>query len=249
MADLLLHLGPWMAASAMVVAVYSGNRQLPMMSDIAHLIVAKHIIAAVWRGLVRPAQQKFHVTEKGVRVTRPDASLLLPLAAFAVATGAGPILALGTGNTRTGDSGFWLVFFWTGINLLLLCLAIIGGIDKPLRRAEQRFRLSRDEVIINAPAGPFSARLIDVSMSGALEEISLQQAMPMVGEVFIDALGLVLPFRQSLIKGNRVVVQFMHDENSERALLLALFCPAHAPAVSKVKIIPSMRAAARQILH
>ena len=146
----------------------SGGRVAPILSDVSQIIVTPQILKAAVFGLARPQGQRFEVTAKGGdrnrgfvewRVLRPflcliAISLIAVLAAFYVKNGADDV--------RYSTPAL----AWTWYNLIVLVVACFVCIERPRKRAAERYA-SRELVSVKTSRGAQLAQLADLSITGA----------------------------------------------------------------------------------
>ena len=103
-ADGIANFVPYYLAQIAVMAWLSGQRVLPVMTDVSQLLAAREILTAVAIGLFRPKGQKFKVTAKGGDRSKTVIQwrMLITFAAFLALTILGIVVAFGgTARCRT----------------------------------------------------------------------------------------------------------------------------------------------------
>ena len=129
----------------------SGGRVVPILFDVSQIIVMPQILKAALFGLARPQGQKFEVTAKGGdrnrgfvewTVMRPFVGLLvLSIAAMAWAFYV---------NGEAGEIHFSSpALAWTWYNLIVLVVLCFVCVERPRKRASERFA-SRELVSVKA---------------------------------------------------------------------------------------------------
>jgi cellulose synthase (UDP-forming) len=146
----------------------SGGRVAPILFDVSQIIVMPQILKAALFGLARPQGQKFEVTAKGGdrnrgfvewTVMRPFVGLLvLSIAAMAWAFYV---------NGEAGEIHFSSpALAWTWYNLIVLVVLCFVCVERPRKRASERFA-SRELVSVKAAGRTQLMQLADLSITGA----------------------------------------------------------------------------------
>ncbi len=106
--DLLLWMGPMVAANYLFMGYLSGNRSLPIMSDVTQVLTAFVICRTVLTGLIRPFGRPFKVTAKGLSSsgTTVQWKLLWPFAVMALASVGGLGLNVSRFSLTHGATGY-----------------------------------------------------------------------------------------------------------------------------------------------
>jgi cellulose synthase (UDP-forming) len=249
-AQLLSYLLPWLAGGFMFVHVYGRGTQIPLLSDVAQLCATPAITRACVVGLFRPFGRAFKVTRKGVTATRLHPELLRPLIDALILSLSGPVVDLAMGNPRGGDIGFGLVLVWTGINCFLLAFALIAAIDKPMRRAEQRFRLAARVTLLDPSGAEMPARLNDISVGGAAITLQGTAPPPQSGRLRLGGTSLEIPFRTVRIHPDRgLSACFDHTADTRDRLILHLFDPGHVTRFDQVDLFDNCRHLVAQLFR
>ena len=166
--DLATRFLPYFLWSGLVMSWLSGGKVVPILFDVSQIIVMPQILKAALFGLARPQGQKFQVTAKGGdrnhgfvewTVMRPFVILLvLSLAAVLRA------LYVNGGSNEIYYSIPALA--WTGYNLIVLVVLCFVCIERPRRRAAERFA-SRELVSVKKADRTQLMQLADLSITGA----------------------------------------------------------------------------------
>ena len=146
----------------------SGGRVVPILFDVSQIIVMPQILKAALFGLARPQGQKFQVTAKGGdrnrgfvewKVMRPFVGLIgLSIAAMAWAFYV---------NGEAGEIHFSSpALAWTWYNLIVLVVLCFVCVERPRKRASERFA-SRELVSVKAAGRTRLMQLADLSITGA----------------------------------------------------------------------------------
>lgn len=144
-ADGISHFLPYYIAQITVMAWISGQRVLPVMTDISQLLAARDILTAAFVGLVKPQGQKFKVTAKGGDRSRMIIQwgtmrfflLLLGL------TFLGVVMTF-WGNAQIQDSSM-IALYWAWYNMVILIAGIAICFETP--RLRQHDRLLGGEIV------------------------------------------------------------------------------------------------------
>jgi cellulose synthase (UDP-forming) len=166
--DLASRFLPYWLWSGLVMHWLSGGRVVPILSDVSQIIVMPQILKAVVFGLARPRGQKFQVTAKGGdrnsgfvewAVLRPFVCLIaLSMAAVAWA------FYVNDGADEIRYSSPALA--WTWYNLIVLVVLCFVCIERPRKRAAERFA-SRELVSVKTSNRTQLMQLADLSTTGA----------------------------------------------------------------------------------
>lgn len=147
-ADGIAHFLPYYLVQVAVMAWLSGQRVLPVMTDVSQLLAVREILTAVAVGLFRPKGQKFKVTAKG-----GDRSgivvqwrMLITFAALLLLTIAGIVVAFGGGGPLQDSS--LVALYWGWYNMVILIAAIAICVERPRLRRNERLRGSRPVTVI-----------------------------------------------------------------------------------------------------
>ena len=166
--DLATRFLPYWLWCGLVMHWLSGGRVTPILFDVSQIIAMPQILKAALFGLARPQAQKFQVTAKGGDrnhgfvewgVMRPSVGLIvLSLAAvlwaFYVHGGAAEIHFSSP------------ALAWTWYNLIVLVVICFVCVERPRKRAAERFS-SRELVSVKTADCAQLMQLADVSITGA----------------------------------------------------------------------------------
>jgi cellulose synthase (UDP-forming) len=202
----------------------SRGGQLPFVNQAQTLLASFAVIPALFKGLLNPGDHRFAVTDKGVR----RAGLLIHWRTLRWLLGyAGVVIAgiiyhfcLKTGGSYNVR---FVTLMWSLFNLLVVFIAAAPCLEAPRPREEERFP-TRESVELDTPNGPRSARLRDLSLSGALLELNHELAPG-------DTLGLQLAdvgaVRARVVRRaapNVWGIAFGCTDDERHALIRKLFC-------------------------
>ena len=255
--DLVNHLVPMMAANMLFMYYMAGNRVLPLMTDISHLLTSVVILRTVLSGLVRPFGRPFKVTAKGLSSSSVTVQwrLLAPFACAAAATILGVAVHAGSFDTLHGSAGYTTNVIWSLTNAAMLALAALVCIEFPRRRRDERFvssepvrlRLSgfsdEEEASESSRCEAFelACELQDLSLGGArllLPEVDHALAGPATLLLYskADQTTLHLPIQVVTRSGRMVRVQFLPDAWIRHALIRKLFTGEYHKDVENISI-------------
>ncbi|TCD16281.1 glycosyltransferase [Oricola cellulosilytica] len=156
---------PYYLAQVTVMAWLSGQRVLPVMTDVSQLLAAREILTAITIGLIRPKGQKFKVTAKGGDRSRTIVQWrMMGIFAFLLLlTVLGIAFAFG-GNKSLQDSSA-IALYWSWYNMLILIAAIAVCVEKPRMRRNERLR-GEESVALTVGTQRRNYRTADISVGG-----------------------------------------------------------------------------------
>ncbi len=169
--DLLAWAGPMIVANMMFMGYLTGNRVLPIMTDVTQLLTAFVICRTVLTALVRPFGRAFRVTAKGLSTSGITVQwgLLWKFAALSALTLLGLFTHIARFNASHGTQGYATNLFWSLINAGVLALAGAACIELPHRRRDERFD-TYELATLRIGSDGVPCRLKDISLGGALLE-------------------------------------------------------------------------------
>jgi len=141
-----------------------------LLTDVTHTLTMPAALTGVSKALLKRRGHRFQVTAKGVR--RDRSRIYWPMITwfgiFFGLTVAGLFYASFADFTpeRQEFGSTAIVLFWSFYNIVLLLLAMAVCIDLPRYRREERF-ITSEAVQVITGGGTVSARLLDISASGA----------------------------------------------------------------------------------
>ncbi len=249
--DLAQVLLPFYALNACFNAVYSANRQLPLLSDINLLVPSAAIIGSVFTGLVRPWGQPFRVTPKGLSSERVTihGRLMAPFVLLAALTLAGMAANLDPDADRRGDPGYMLAVVWSMIGIAMLAVTAMACVDQPRRRRDERF-LSGERAIVLVPGMPNRNCIVqDISLGGArLHSQAGWGSAPKDGQLWLDDGELILRFTTVRAGGSDLAIRFELSRSERAAMILKLFDVRYKSMVSSANPIDAIGVAFRRLL-
>ena len=164
-ADGIAHFLPYYFSQITVMAWLSGQRVLPVMTDVSQLLAAREILTGVAVGLFRPKGQKFKVTAKGGDRSKTVVQwrMLTMFSALLLLTVLGIAVSFGRNGALQDSSA--VALYWSWYNMLILIAAIAVCIEKPrMRRSDRLHGGETVKVIVGGQTGVFATA--DVSVGG-----------------------------------------------------------------------------------
>lgn len=178
----IYHLLPYLTAQIAVMSWMTNSRILPIMGDLAQLLVANDIAKSVIVGLFKPQGHKFKVTAKGGDRTKRFIQwpMLRVFLAYLGLTVAGLVWAfvLSDDTTRTDASA--IALYWSWYNIIILVLACFVCVEAPQYGAGQRFR-SSGRAILTIGGRKYSYDVTDISVAG----LRVRGALPDVADTSV----------------------------------------------------------------
>jgi cellulose synthase/poly-beta-1,6-N-acetylglucosamine synthase-like glycosyltransferase len=237
---------PFWLWSGLTMHWLSGGRVVPILSDVSQIIVMPQILKAVAFGLVRPQGQKFAVTAKGGdrnrgfvewRVLRPFVclialSMIAVLSAFYVKNGADDI--------RYSSPAL----AWTWYNLIVLVVLCFVCIERPRKRAAERYA-SRESVSIRMSRGAQLMQLADLSITGA----RIFGAAPCaLGEtVELELANLRLSATIVRCEADAFAVAFNHSLKSRIAMIQCFYSGGHLRPLGSIRALRVAESVVRRV--
>jgi cellulose synthase (UDP-forming) len=237
---------PFWLWSGLTMHWLSGGRVVPILSDVSQIIVMPQILKAVAFGLVRPQGQKFAVTAKGGdrnrgfvewRVLRPFVclialSMIAVLSAFYVKNGADDI--------RYSSPAL----AWTWYNLIVLVVLCFVCIERPRKRAAERYA-SRESVSIRMSRGAQLMQLADLSITGA----RIFGAAPCaLGEtVELELANLRLSATIVRCEADAFAVAFNHSLKSRIAMIQYFYSGGHLRPLGSIRALRVAESVVRRV--
>lgn len=139
-ADGIAHFLPYYLSQITVMAWLSGQRVLPVMTDLSQLLATREILTGVVTGLLRPQGRKFKVTAKGGDRSKTVVQwqMLGMFSVMLLATVLGIVCTFGTNGALEDSTA--VALYWSWYNMLILIAAIAVCIEKPRMRRNERLR-------------------------------------------------------------------------------------------------------------
>jgi cellulose synthase (UDP-forming) len=167
--ELICYQFPVLLALLGVMRWFAPNGYMPVLSSAATLFGSFRIVPAGLATLIKPFGTPFKVTPKGSGITFRfgDPTVLVASFVLILLTVSGVIKnriypsAVGSGAVMAVAEG------WALVNVVLLAVAALIGLESPRPRKEERFPLDEPaEYRLEGAARP--CRVVDISVSGAL---------------------------------------------------------------------------------
>jgi cellulose synthase (UDP-forming) len=232
---------PHFFAQIIIVGWMTHGRVIPVMSDVTQLLGAAQILKAAVHGLLKPRDQKFHVTAKGGDRCKRFIQwpLLYPFVTYLVLTIAGVLWAfLVEDGSKLRDSSA-LCLFWSWYNIVVLGIACLVCIEQPrLRSAERLPAAGTGRVSIAGREVDFP--VLDVSLTGA----RLAGGAPAVSGALLSIAfdGMQLPAHISRCGTSDFAIRFADDAATRAELVRLIYSGRYAATVPA--IVPRHVAAA-----
>lgn len=251
--ELLTWLGPYAVATVMFMSLYTGNRVLPIMTDVTQLLSAIAVTSTAVVGLVKPRGHPFKVTAKGTSNESITIhwGYLLPFAVVIIGTLTGILINLSSYTDINGAKGYLVNLFWSIYNIVFLTLVVAVCIELPRRRHDERFEIDEPAMIRWRSGEETCCHVHDISLGGAcLDSIPQDRlALPKSGLLLLDAGAIEVPFEPvRRIGPARLAVRFELATEVRRALIRKLFSGAHRNKVEEVNVPRVILAMGRKLL-
>ncbi|HEY5205668.1 MAG TPA: glycosyltransferase [Roseiarcus sp.] len=166
--DLATRFLPYLLWSGLVMSWLSGGKVMPILFDVSQIIVMPQILKAAIFGLARPQGQKFQVTAKGGDRNHGfvEWTVMRPFVILVVLSLAAVLWAfyVNGGSNEIHYSSPALA--WTWYNLIVLVVLCFVCVERPRKRAAERFA-SRELVSVKTADRTQLMQLADVSITGA----------------------------------------------------------------------------------
>jgi len=214
---LTVHYLPYAACAIGYLAWTARGRLVPFVSEIPSLLFATDVAAATWPLVIGSRPRKFHVTQKGLSMTRATVAWrpFSRLAVFAVANLAGLAIAASTVHFTSHAGGDTVNLVWSLLALLGTGVAMLMCIELPRRRTQDRFRIDEPAAIAGRDA---PVQIQEASLGGV--QLRLADPPPRIEllwrELRLPAV-LVRPY------GGSTGYRFELDPQTERELLVTLY--------------------------
>jgi cellulose synthase (UDP-forming) len=250
--DVVRWLLPWSVGSIAFMAVYSRNRQIPILTDVTQLVSSIAVLGSVVTGLVRPWGRPFKVTPKGLSRDRATAQwqLMAPFLFLTAATILGLIVNLPSFAAQRGAEGYSAITICSLIVLVILQLTCLACIDQPRRRVDERFLSGESAIVATAEGEPVRCVIRDISVGGACLVRSEGWASPPgSGTLLLDNSSLKIPFTTVRAMPDRLGIRFDSTPRQRENLILKLFDIRYKPAMANVDIPRAFGLALAKLLH
>jgi cellulose synthase (UDP-forming) len=235
--ELIHWMAPMVIANFIFMGFLTGNRILPVMTDMTQVLTVFVIARTVFTSLIRPFGRAFKVTAKGLSTSGITVQwhILWRFALLGALTVAGMGLRIAPFSPFHGRPGYSLNVFWSIINTFILALASAVCVELPKRRSSERFATSEDAEVLLDDGSTLPCKLQDVSLGGA-RLVREEGWANLTGSavLLLDHGRLKIPFDALRRHVASVAVQFRHDTGIRRALIVKLFTGAYHQDVEEI---------------
>ncbi len=250
--DLIQQLGPMVVANFLFMFYLTGNRVLPIMTDVTQLLTAVVIVRTVLTGLVRPFGRAFKVTAKGLSTSGVTIQwrFLWPYVVLSMTTLTGVLCHTTHFSPAHGSQGYSVNIVWSFVNITLLALAALACVEPPRRRRDERFSTSEHATLVCAPhkendsstadhSSRVACRIRDISLGGASVQVLSEWHSP-PGRVELEIYSaaddcvLLLPVTILDTSGQQLRAQFESASWIRHALIRKLFTGEYHRDVDRV---------------
>lgn len=236
--DMLYWLAPSVVASMTYMAIYGRGLNLPVMTDLTHLLSSFVIVRTVATALVKPWGHAFKVTPKGLSSNGITVQwrLLAPFAFMAAATFLGILVNSSVYAPLHAVAGYSVNVFWSIFNIAVLLLAAAVCIELPRRRKEERFVLNEAAALRLPNGAAFPCYVRDMSVGGArIGGLPRWTLRPGEATLLLNRDRLEVPCRLLRTIGDDVAVQFHDAPATRRALIAKLFTGGYRNEVERIR--------------
>ncbi len=248
-AELLYWMAPAVFASGCFMAVQSGNRVSPILTDVSQLLASAAVLRSVAQALVKPFGHAFKVTAKGLSTDRVVVQwrVLAPFATLAALTAVGMLLNLSAWGNGRGGAGYVLNICWSLLNVALLGIACAACVELPRPRREERFNTDEAALLRLEDGSAQWCRVADMAVTGARLACDWQPEPGMRAELVLDAPALVVPFEAIRAVDGAVSGRFIADAWMRRELIARLYTGDYTNDVQQVQLGRTLVAAMRKL--
>ncbi|MCA3254823.1 MAG: glycosyltransferase, partial [Alphaproteobacteria bacterium] len=250
-ADVVLHVLPMVVAILGGIATLAPGRYYWPAAMVLSVFQSIRLLPVVLQTLVRPRELTFKVTPKGNAAGTGRETLVFAAANLLIAANLLGLLINVVPDWRVLDHGIHLapIATWAAFNLLVLVLVAMMCLQKPVRRAEERFPLWDMAVVTPRAGGPsFTTVRGDISLSGL--GIDTPESAPTfaVGDAVVVRLPGVGQVPAHVARaGARLGLAFDFTSDVQRdALIVELF---NSPGIVRMEQRPSAFSVARELLR
>ena len=166
--DLATRFLPYFLWSGLVMSWLSSGKVMPILFDVSQIIVMPQILKAAFFGLARPQGQKFQVTAKGGDRNHGfvEWTVMRPFVILLVLSFAAVLWAFYVNGASNEIYYASPALAWTWYNLIVLIVLCFVCVERPRRRAAERFA-SRELVSLKTSDRAQLMQLADLSITGA----------------------------------------------------------------------------------
>jgi cellulose synthase (UDP-forming) len=247
--ELLVYLAPPLLASMAFMAVLSGNRVSPILTDVSQLLCSVAVLRSVAQALVKPFGHAFKVTAKGLSTDRVVVQwkVLTPFAVVATLTALGVLWNAGEWGNGRGGTGYVLNIGWSLLNIVTLCIAIVACVELPRPRREERFATDEAAVLRLEDGSALQCRVEDMAVTGARLRCDWAPERGTRAQLVLAAPPLVLPFEAIRSGQGSVSGRFIADAWARRELIARLYTGDYTNDVQQVHLGRTLWAAMRRM--
>jgi cellulose synthase (UDP-forming) len=239
--DMLEQLAPYLLCVLLFMYCLAGNRVLPIMTDVSHLICAPAIVRSVVTGYIKPYGQKFKVTAKGTNSEKVVVQwrLLMPFLFVALMTISGMVINMQAQSSLYGTPGFTINVFWSVFNVFVLVSACMVCVELPRKRKDERFP-ANEWVTFSYPGFEHGRDFFmsDISVGGALLVVSDHGEMPAKGIEGILRLNDGTEVQAQVLGAfadNKLPLKFHQDKETRRYMTRRIFSGLYSNEVEEVR--------------
>jgi cellulose synthase/poly-beta-1,6-N-acetylglucosamine synthase-like glycosyltransferase len=213
---------PYAACAIGYLAWTARGRLVPFVSELPSILFATDVVMAVWPLVFGSRPRKFHVTQKGVSMTRASIAWqpASRIAVFVAANLVGLVIAASTTHFSSHADGDMVNLVWGVIALLASGVALLMCIELPRRRSQDRFRIDEPAVARITDGAGYDAPV--VIQEASLGGVQLRLADPPQRLTLLWR-ELALPAVRVRAYATSVGYRFDLDPASERELLVTLY--------------------------
>lgn len=219
-----IHIMPFMFGGMIFMASVAESRQLPIITDVSHLVCAAAIVRSGLVALFKPFGHPFKVTAKGVSTDRVTVQwgFLAPYFFLAVMTICGVWWNASPYSSLLGQPGFEVNVFWSLLNVIILTLTCAVCIEAPKKSNAEKF--STNEIVILESNGHETYfPLYDISVGGA-SVVGDIATVPNTGTIVFPDDDIRIKFHANEnIVDNITWIDFENTKETRRALIAKLF--------------------------
>jgi len=215
---------PYLIACLLGLKWFAPHKFSPVVGTISAIFTSIRLSPTTIASLIKPFGVGFKVTPKGRKAggmtfDRPTAIFAITLF---VATVAGTLVNSSYQHRMIQADVFFPVgAFWALVNGIILFLVVLLSIEKPRRRAEERFRIDQAGLCSGVDA-TLDCRVADISLSGARLSFKGESPFRQGGDIALNIVDVGRIDGQVMwTAGREIGVRFRTSELA-RARLLAL---------------------------
>jgi len=249
-ADVLRHVAPMMVAILGGIALLAPGRYYWPAAMVLSVFQSFRLLPVVLQTLVRPRGLIFKVTPKGNAAGTGRETFVFAAANVLIVANLVGMIVNAIPDLRVLAPGIPLapVASWAAFNLLVLILVAMMCLQKPARRAEERFPLWDMAVVTPRGGGPsFTTVKGDISLSGlGVDTPDAGPGFAPGDEVMVRIAGVGQIPAHVARSGQRLGLAFDFTSDVQRdALIVALF---NSPGIVRMEQRPTATSVARELL-